>query len=213
MRDVLTAHDHPPPDPALPDHVVQNEHAGHHPGTRIREIEADRVPSADRLLQRHAHRRLELHAETPDVPRDARDDQHVKILRSTIRMRQRVLRRAQRQRVGILAVGGDVALADAREPLKVNPSVVPRARHQLIGAQPPLGHRGADRSEATREQSTARCTVGRLLPAPSSARGDYRLRGVLACSPQLDGAYRTANSGTVMSRLSTLPVEPLGNSS
>ena len=27
-----------------------------------------RVPSADRLLQRHAHRRLELHAETPDMP-------------------------------------------------------------------------------------------------------------------------------------------------
>ena len=163
MRDVLAADDHAAPDPALPDQVVEDEHPGHHPRAGVREVEAHRAPGAERLLERHAHRRLELHPQTADVTADARHDQHVEVLRSTVRVRQGVARRTERERVGILALANDMALADAGQPLEINVGAVLCARHQFIATHPPLGNRGADRCETARVRASAGRAVGTAL--------------------------------------------------
>ena len=170
MRDVLAADDHAAPDPALPDQVVEDEHPRQHPRARVREVEAHRAPSAERLLERHAHGRLELHPQTPDVTGDARHDQHVEVLRGTVRVRQGVARRTERERVGILALANDMVLMDARQPLKLNVGAVLGARHQLIGTSP------AAREPRRRSLRNGSCTTHRRAgcrhrpPTPSSAR-------------------------------------------
>ena len=163
MRDVLAADDHAAPDPALSDQVVEDEYARQHPRAGVREVEADRAPGADRFLERHAHGRLELHPQTADVAGDARHDQHVEVLRSTVRVRQGVARRTERERVGILALANDMVLMDARQPLKLDVGAVLGARHELIGRHPPLGNRGADRCETARVRPTAGRAVGAAL--------------------------------------------------
>ena len=129
---------------------------------------ARRAPSAS--LSDRLKRRLELHPQAADVVGDARHDQHVEVLRSTVRVRQGVARRAERERVGVLALAGDTALADARQPLEIDAGRVRRARHELIAAQPPLGDRGADADETARVGPTARVSRRRRPPTPSSAR-------------------------------------------
>ena len=155
LRDVLAADDHAAPDPALPDQVVEDEDAGHHPGAGVRDVEAHRALGAERFLERHAQGRLELHPQAADVVGDARHDQHVEVLRRAVRMRQGVARRVERERVGVLALADHTALADARQPLEIDVGLVVRARHELGGAQPPLGDRGADADEAARVRPAA----------------------------------------------------------
>src|ERR1035437_857503 len=167
--------DHPPAaDPPLPNQIIENEHASQHPRTRIREVKAHRTPGADRFLQRHAHRRLELHPQTPDMTADARHDQHIEILRNTVRMRQGVARRAKRERVGILALANDMTLTDTRQPLKLNASPMLRARHQLIATQPILGNTRPDRSETARIQPTARRAADAALQRHPMLATAYR---------------------------------------
>src|ERR1035437_4832438 len=140
----------------MSDQVVENEHAGQHPSASVREVKADRAPRADRFLERHAHRRLELRPKTPNVTTDARHDQHIKILRSTVPMRQSITRRANRQRIGILALANNMMLMNARQPLKLDVSSMPRALHQLSATHPPLRNQSADRSETARVHPTTK---------------------------------------------------------
>ena len=150
LGDVLAADDHAEPDPALSDQVVENEYAGHHPCAGVREVEADGALGTERFLDRQAQGRFELHPQAADVAGDARHDQHVEVLPSTARVRQGVARRAERERVGVLARANDTALTDARQPLEFNVGSVLCARHELIAAQPPFGNRGADGGETAR---------------------------------------------------------------
>jgi hypothetical protein len=101
-----------------------------------------------------ASTRFELHPQAADVAGDARHDQHVEVLPSTARVRQGVPRRAERERVGVLALANDTALADARQPLELDAGSVRGARHELIAGQPPLGNRGADGGETARVGAT-----------------------------------------------------------
>ena len=107
------------------------------------------APSAS--LSDTLKRRLELHPQAADVAGDARHDQHVEVLRSTARVRQGVARRAERERVGVLALADDMALADARQPLELDAGSVLGARHELIAA-----------SAAAREPRR-RCAANRLV--------------------------------------------------
>ena len=95
-----------------------------------------------------------MHPQAADVVGDARHDQHVEVLPRTVRMRQGVARRVERERVGVLALANDTALADARQPLEIDVGSVRCARHELSGAQPPLGDRGADADETARVRPT-----------------------------------------------------------
>src|ERR1039458_2205922 len=140
----------------MSDQVVENEHAGQHPSASVREVKADRAPRADRFLDRHAHGRLELRPKTPNVTTDARHDQHIKILRGTVPMRQSITRRAKRERIGILALANNMVLMDARQPLELDVSSMLRALHQLIATHPPLRNQSADRSETAPVHPTPR---------------------------------------------------------
>jgi hypothetical protein len=163
LRDVLAADDHPAPGPALPDHVVEDEDAGHHPCAGVRDVKAQRALRAERFLERHAQGRLELHPQPADVVGDARDDQHVEVLRRAVRMRQGVARRVERERVGVLALARHTALADARQPLEIDVGLVVRARHELSGGHPPLGDRGADAGETAPVRPAAMRAVDAAL--------------------------------------------------
>jgi hypothetical protein len=114
------------------------------------------VLSAERLLERHAQRRVELHPQTANVVGDTRNDQHVEVLTSTARIGQRLARRGERQRVRVLARAGDATLVDTGEPLQIDTRPVRRARHQLIAAHSPLGNRRADTHKATRVRPARR---------------------------------------------------------
>ena len=96
-----------------------------------------------------------MHPQAAHVVGDARDDQHIEVLRRTVRMRQGVARRVERKRVGVLALAHHTALADARQPLEIDVGLVVSGRHQLGSAQPPVGDRGADADETARVRPTA----------------------------------------------------------
>ena len=119
---------------------------------------ARRAPSAS--FKRHAHRRLDLYSHAAHVAADARHQQHVQVVRVDARVRERVARRAERKGVRVLAGAGNATLADTCQPLELDVGLVLRARHQLIGGQPPGRDARADAGEPARVRRASRRAAG-----------------------------------------------------